>query len=152
MHCPFCHYEDTRVIDSRVVEDGHAVRRRRKCEQCEKRFSSFERIQFRLPLVIKRGGLRQPFDVEKIRTGMQKALEKRAVTARQLDQAVEKVLYAIEESNEQEMPSSQLALYVMRILQALDGVAYVRFVSVYQKFESVEEFITVVRQTMQTKD
>ncbi|MDQ6962574.1 MAG: transcriptional regulator NrdR [Mariprofundaceae bacterium] len=152
MHCPFCHHEDTRVIDSRVVEDGHAVRRRRKCENCKKRFSSLERIQLRLPLVIKRGGLRQPFDVEKIRLGMQKALEKRAITAQQLDQAVEKVLYEIEETAEQEMLSSQLALCVMGVLQALDGVAYVRFVSVYQKFESVEEFITVVRQTMQIKD
>jgi len=152
VHCPFCHHEDTRVIDSRVVEEGHAVRRRRKCEQCDRRFSSFERIQLRLPLVVKRGGLRQPFDVEKIRVGMQKALEKRAVTATQLNQAVEKVLYEIEETNEQEILSSHIALCVMRVLQRLDGVAYVRFVSVYQKFESVEEFITVVRQTMKTKD
>jgi len=152
MHCPFCHYEDTRVIDSRVVENGQAVRRRRKCEQCEKRFSSFERVQLRLPLVVKQGGLRQPFDVEKVRLGMQKSLEKRTVTAQQLNTAVDKVLYEIEESHEQEVSSSQIALCVMRVLQALDGVAYVRFVSVYQKFESVEEFITVVRQTMETKD
>lgn len=152
MHCPFCRHEDTRVIDSRVVEDGHAVRRRRKCEQCKKRFSSVEHIQLRLPLVIKRSGLSQPFDVEKIRLGMQKSLEKRAITAQKLNEAVEKVLYEVEERGEQEILSSELALCVMAVLQALDGVAYVRFVSVYQKFESVEEFITVVRQTMQIKD
>ena len=100
MHCPFCTHDDTRVVDSRVVEDGSAVRRRRHCDECGKRFSSFERAELRLPLVIKKDGTRVAFNIEKVRDGMQKSLEKRPVSADDLEKSVHSVLKAVQESNE----------------------------------------------------
>ena len=145
MHCPFCGNDDTRVIDSRVAEDGAAVRRRRECELCSKRFSTFERMQLRLPLVIKKDGARQTFDVEKVRGGMQTALEKRPVSAEQLSQGVEAVVRAVQEQGESEIPSTEIGGFVMQQLQQLDGVAYVRFASVYREFKDVDEFLAAVK-------
>jgi transcriptional repressor NrdR len=145
LHCPFCGNDDTRVIDSRIAEEGSAVRRRRECEACGKRFSTFERAELRLPLVIKKdGGRRQPFDVENIRRGMQKALEKRPVSAEQLNQGVEAVLRAVQETGESEIPSTRIGEFVMEQLKRLDGVAYVRFASVYREFKDVDEFLAAV--------
>jgi transcriptional repressor NrdR len=145
MHCPFCAHDDTRVIDSRVVEDGATVRRRRHCDACGKRFSSFERAELRLPLVVKKDGTRVTFNIEKVRHGMQKSLEKRPVTADALESAVQKVLRAVQESGENEISAEIIGDFVMEQLRNLDGVAYVRFSSVYREFKDVDEFLTAVR-------
>jgi transcriptional repressor NrdR len=148
LHCPFCRCPDTRVIDSRVVEEGAAVRRRRECEDCGKRFTTTEHAQLRLPLVVKKDGVRQAFDVEKLRGGMQKALEKRPVTAEQIDQAVEHILAGLRELGESEVPAGHIGDFVMDELQKLDGVAYVRFASVYREFKDVDEFLAAVKSAM----
>jgi len=145
MYCPFCSHDDTRVVDSRVVEEGSAVRRRRECEACGKRFSSYERAELRLPLVIKKDGARQSFDLEKIRSGMQKALEKRPVSAAQLEHGMNAVLRAVQESGKSEISVGSLGEFVMEQLRELDGVAYVRFASVYREFKDVDEFLTAVK-------
>ncbi len=152
MYCPFCANDDTRVIDSRVVEDGAAVRRRRECERCGKRFSSYERAELRLPLVIKKDGTRQSFNVEKVRAGMQKALEKRAVTADQLEKGLNAVLRAVQETGQSEIAADQLGEFVMEQLRKLDGVAYVRFASVYREFKDVDEFLTAVKTAVGKKE
>ncbi len=145
MYCPFCSHDDTRVVDSRVVEDGAAVRRRRECEKCGKRFSTYERAELRLPLVIKKDGTRQSFDLNKIRSGMQKALEKRPVSADQLEHGINAVLRAVQESGKSEIAVGALGEFVMEQLRDLDGVAYVRFASVYREFKDVDEFLTAVK-------
>jgi len=145
MHCPFCTHDDTRVIDSRVVEDGAAVRRRRQCDECGKRFSSFERAELRLPLVIKKDGTRVAFNIDKVRNGMQKSLEKRPVSADDLEKSVYSVLRSVQESNESEISADMIGDFVMEQLRNLDGVAYVRFSSVYREFKDVDEFLTAVR-------
>jgi len=145
MHCPFCGHDDTRVIDSRVVEDGEAVRRRRACERCGKRFSTFERAVLRLLLVIKKDGTRQAFDIGKIHRGMQKALEKRPVSAEQLERGVNEVLRSVRELGVGEVPSAKIGEFVMEQLRGLDGVAYVRFASVYREFKDVDDFLAAVR-------
>ncbi len=145
MYCPFCSHDDTRVVDSRVVEDGAAVRRRRECEKCGKRFSTYERAELRLPLVIKKDGTRQSFDLDKIRSGMQKALEKRPVSADQLEHGINAVLRAVQESGKSEIAVGALGEFVMEQLRDLDGVAYVRFASVYREFKDVDEFLTAVK-------
>ncbi len=151
MHCPFCTHDDTRVVDSRVVEDGSAVRRRRHCDECGKRFSSFERAELRLPLVIKKDGTRVAFNIEKVRDGMQKSLEKRPVSADDLEKSVHSVLKAVQESNENEISAEVIGDYVMEQLRNLDGVAYVRFSSVYREFKDVDEFLTAVRAAIGTQ-
>lgn len=150
MHCPFCPHDDTRVVDSRVVEDGSAVRRRRHCEACGKRFSSYERAELRLPLVIKKDGTRVAFNIEKVRDGMQKSLEKRPVSADDLEKSVHSVLKAVQESNENEITAEVIGDFVMEQLRKLDGVAYVRFSSVYREFKDVDEFLTAVRAAIGT--
>jgi len=152
MYCPFCSHDDTRVVDSRVVEEGAAVRRRRECEACGKRFSTYERAELRLPLVIKKDGTRQAFNLEKIRSGMQKALEKRPVSASQLEQGMNAVVRAVQESGESEIAVSTLGEFVMEQLRELDGVAYVRFASVYREFKDVDEFLTAVKTAMGKKE
>ncbi|MDQ6976903.1 MAG: transcriptional regulator NrdR [Ghiorsea sp.] len=151
MHCPFCTHDDTRVVDSRVVEDGSAVRRRRHCDECGKRFSSFERAELRLPLVIKKDGTRVAFNIEKVRDGMQKSLEKRPVSADDLEKSVHSVLKAVQESNENEISAETIGDFVMEQLRNLDGVAYVRFSSVYREFKDVDEFLTAVRAAIGTQ-
>ncbi|MES0370801.1 MAG: transcriptional regulator NrdR [Mariprofundaceae bacterium] len=151
MHCPFCANDDTRVIDSRVVEDGAAVRRRRECEVCGKRYSTYERAELRLPMVVKKEGARQAFNVEKIRGGLQKALEKRPVSADKLEQAVNNVLRLVQELGESEVPAEMIGEFVMQQLQELDGVAYVRFASVYREFKDVDDFLAAVKNAMDKK-
>ena len=152
MFCPFCANDDTRVVDSRVVEEGAAVRRRRECEKCGKRFSSYERAELRLPLVIKKDGARQSFDIEKIRSGMQKALEKRPVSADQLEHGVNAVLRSVQERGDSEIDAEQLGEFVMEQLRRLDGVAYVRFASVYREFKDVDDFLTAVKTAVGKKE
>jgi transcriptional repressor NrdR len=143
LHCPFCANDDTRVIDSRVVEDGAAVRRRRECEVCGKRYSTYERAELRLPMVVKKDGTRQAFNVEKIRSGLQKALEKRPVSADSLEQAVNSILRSVQELGESEIPAESVGEF--------DGVAYVRFASVYREFKDVDDFLAAVKNAMADK-
>lgn len=133
------------MIDSRIADGGSAVRRRRECETCGKRFSTFERMLLRLPLVIKKDATRQAFDAEKVRGGMQKALEKRPVSAAQLQDAVDAVLTAILEMGESEIAATRIGDFVMEQLRHLDGVAYIRFASVYREFKDVDDFLTAVQ-------
>jgi len=152
MYCLFCSNDDTRVVDSRVVEEGAAVRRRRECELCGKRFSTYERAELRLPLVIKKDGARQSFDLEKIRSGMQKALEKRPVSVDQLEHGMNAVIRAVQESGQSEIDVASLGEFVMEQLRELDGVAYVRFASVYREFKDVDEFLTAVKTVVGKKE
>ena len=152
MCCPFCAHDDTRVVDSRVVEDGAAVRRRRECEACGKRFSTYERAELRLPLVVKKDGTRQSFDLAKVHSGMQKALEKRPVSAEQLEKGVNAVLRAVQEMGVSEIPAERLGDFVMEQLRMLDGVAYVRFASVYSEFKDVDEFLASVKTAVSKKE
>ncbi len=151
MYCPFCANDDTRVIDSRVVEDGATVRRRRECEVCLKRFSTYERAELRLPMVVKKDGIRQTFDVEKIRSGMQKALEKRPVSADALEQGMQAIVCSVQERGEPEIPAADVGNLVMEQLRQLDGVAYIRFASVYREFKDVDEFLAAVKNAMERK-
>jgi len=139
------------VIDSRVVEEGATVRRRRECEVCNKRFSSYERAELRLPMVIKKDGSRQSFDVDKLRHGMQKALEKRPVSAEAVSSALNGILSDVQGLGESEISASKVGDYMMDALQALDGVAYVRFASVYREFKDIDDFLAAVKSAMDTE-
>jgi transcriptional repressor NrdR len=140
MHCPFCQHEDTRVIDSRVSEDGSTIRRRRECENCSERFNTFEVAELKLPAIVKSDGRRENFDERKLRTSFDRALQKRPVSAEQIDGAVRSVVHALRLSGERELPSLRVGEFVMAELKKLDQVAYVRFASVYRKFEDVQAF------------
>ena len=140
MHCPFCQHEDTRVIDSRVTEDGSSIRRRRECESCGERFNTFETAELKLPSLVKGDGRREAFDERKLRTGFERALQKRPVSGEQIDAAVRGVIHALRMTGEREVPSRTVGVFVMNELRKLDQVAYVRFASVYRRFEDVAEF------------
>ena len=140
MHCPFCQHEDTRVIDSRVTEDGSTIRRRRECEHCNERFNTFETAELKLPSLVKSDGRREAFDERKLRTSFERPLQKRPVSAEQIDDAVRNVIVALRTSGERELASRRIGEYVMQELRNLDQVAYVRFASVYRQFQDVEDF------------
>ena len=140
MHCPFCQHEDTRVIDSRLTEDGATVRRRRECPQCGERFNTFETAELKLPAIVKSGERREVFDERKLRTSFERALQKRPVASSDVDTAVREIINDLRRSGEREVPSRQVGELVMRELKKLDQVAYVRFASVYRKFEDVQAF------------
>lgn len=140
MHCPFCQHAATRVIDSRVSEDGATIRRRRECEMCGERFSTLETIELKLPSVIKSDGSRQAFSSAKLRTSFDRALQKRAVSEEQVEAAMRAVVYQLRKSGDREIPSRQLGDYVMAELRKLDHVGYVRFASVYRRFQDVADF------------
>jgi transcriptional repressor NrdR len=140
VHCPFCQHEDTRVIDSRVSEDGATIRRRRECEQCGERFNTFETAELKMPAIVKTDGRREAFDERKLRTSFERPLQKRPVSAEQIDDAVRNVIVALRTSGERELASRRIGEYVMQELRKLDQVAYVRFASVYRKFQDVEDF------------
>ena len=140
MHCPFCQHDDTRVIDSRVSDDGTTIRRRRECPSCGERFNTFETAEIKLPAVIKSDGRRESFDEHKLRAGFERALQKRPVSSEQVDAAVRTVVEDLRRSGEREMPSMRIGELVMRELKKLDQVAYIRFASVYRSFQDVQEF------------
>lgn len=140
MHCPFCHADDTKVVDSRLTEDGSQVRRRRECIQCNERITTFETAELSLPRVIKRDGQRCAFDAEKLRAGMLRALEKRPVNTAQVDAAMNRILKNVRNSGEREIHSHVLGEWVMDELRAMDQVAYVRFASVYRSFQDINAF------------
>ena len=140
MHCPFCQHDNTRVIDSRVSEDGATIRRRRECEACGERFSTLETIEIKLPAIIKSDGRREAFDARKLRAGFDRALQKRPVSEEQIEAAVRAVIHAIRMSGEREIASRRIGEFVMNELRKLDHVGYVRFASVYRSFEDVADF------------
>ncbi|AMG02659.1 MULTISPECIES: transcriptional regulator NrdR [Vibrio] len=140
MHCPFCSENDTKVIDSRLVADGHQVRRRRQCLACNERFTTFESAELVMPRVIKSNGNREPFDEEKMVGGMQRALEKRPVSADAIELAISTIKSKLRATGEREVPSKLIGNLVMEQLKELDKVAYIRFASVYRSFEDVREF------------
>ncbi|OFV87002.1 MAG: transcriptional regulator NrdR [Acidobacteria bacterium RBG_16_68_9] len=141
MKCPFCHDIENRVIDSRLTKDGGVIRRRRECSQCRRRFTTYERVEEVLPLVVKKDSRREVFDRMKIVAGMTKACEKRPVSAAAIEAAADRVERLIQDRGEKEVPSSILGEAIMRELHSLDQVAYVRFASVYRSFQDVGEFM-----------
>ena len=144
MHCPFCADIDTRVIDSRLVSDGTQVRRRRECSSCGERFTSYEIAELVMPKLIKQDGTRQPFDEDKLRNGIMRALEKRPVSVEDIEQAITHIKSGLRATGEHEIPAQQLGEMVMSVLRKLDDVAYVRFASVYRRFKDVQEFRTAI--------
>jgi transcriptional repressor NrdR len=140
MHCPFCQAQDTKVIDSRLVGDGTQIRRRRECELCKARFTTFETADLALPRIIKSDGERQPFNGTKLKAGMLRALEKRPLSSEEVDAIFGNVLTQIRQLGEREIPSRMLGEIVMKSLKSVDQVAYVRFASVYRDFQDIEEF------------
>ena len=144
MWCPFCHHTDTRVVDSRLTGDGMQIRRRRQCESCNSRFNTYETPELKAPRIIKSNGAREAFSEDKLRNGMLRALEKRPVETQEVERSIRKLLFEIRSVEDVEIPSSLIGEWVMRELSALDQVAYVRFASVYKKFEDVQAFRDVI--------
>jgi transcriptional repressor NrdR len=142
MNCPFCTHADTRVVDSRLGREGNNIRRRRECEECGKRFTTYERVEEMLPLVVKKDGRRESFDRHKIVAGMKRACEKRPVSIATIEQFVDRLEHQLQESGEKEIPSSRVGEAVMEALHEIDQVAYVRFASVYREFRDINEFMS----------
>ena len=146
MHCPFCKAEDTQVIDSRVSDDGDSIRRRRRCAACNKRFTTYETVEFRMPQVVKQDGSRSEFDLDKLRTGFMRALHKRPVPTPLVDEAVANVRQSVLALGEREIPSRRIGEMVMKELYKLDEVAYIRFASVYKSFQGVDDFRDAIKE------
>ncbi len=140
MHCPFCGDQDTKVIDSRLVAEGDQVRRRRECQTCKERFTTFETAELVMPRVIKSDGAREPFDENKLRAGLLRALEKRPVDTEEVETSINRILHELRSTGEREVPSRLVGEAVMKELKTVDVVAYVRFASVYRDFQDVSEF------------
>jgi transcriptional repressor NrdR len=140
MHCPFCGHDETKVIDSRLAGEGRQIRRRRQCLACNERFTTFEAAELVMPRVVKNDSRRQPFDEDKLRSSMVRALEKRPVPSDQLEQAIGHLVHKLRTMGEREVPSRLIGELVMEELRALDEVAYVRFASVYRRFQDITEF------------
>jgi len=140
MHCPFCNATETKVIDSRLVAEGNQVRRRRECITCEERFTTFETAELVMPRLIKGNGNREPFNEDKLRAGILKALEKRPVSMELVENSINHIKHQLRATGEREIPSKIVGEKVMNELKSLDEVAYVRFASVYRSFKDLNEF------------
>lgn len=140
MHCPFCSADETKVIDSRLVAEGHQVRRRRECVECHERFTTFESAELVMPRVIKSNGSREPFNEDKLRGGIQRALEKRPVSMEAVEESVNRIKSQLRATGEREVGAKLIGNLVMEELKGLDKVAYIRFASVYRSFEDIREF------------
>lgn len=149
MHCPFCRAADTKVIDSRLVADGGQVRRRRECQDCHERFTTFEQAELWMPSIIKSDDSREPFNEEKLHAGFNRALEKRPVSIEQIDAAISTIKHRLQATGEREVPSRSVGELVMEQLRQLDQVAYVRFASVYRSFQDVSEFAAEIDRLQQ---
>jgi transcriptional repressor NrdR len=145
MRCPFCSHGETQVVETRESDEGDVVRRRRRCQTCDKRFTTYERAEIALPVVVKKDGTRADFEPAKLRASMQLALRKRPVNIEQVDAALARIEEKLLTSGARELPSTQLGELVMRELKKIDKVAYVRFASVYRSFEDVDEFRQLIR-------
>ena len=146
MKCPFCGAAETTVADTRINEDGDIVRRRRRCLSCDKRFSTYERDEIRLPQVVKKNGSRVDYDREKLSASLWLALRKRPVTVEAVDAAIVRIEDKLLALGEREIPSEKVVEMVRRELKKLDKVAYIRFASVYRNFEDVDEFSDIIRE------
>ena len=144
MKCPFCRDLDNRVIDSRLGKDGDIIRRRRECQKCERRFTTYERVEEVLPMIVKKDGRRETYDRMKVISGLKKACEKRPVSVERMEAAADAVERLLQERGEKEVPSSVIGEEVMRALYELDQVAYVRFASVYRSFRDLDEFMSAL--------
>jgi transcriptional repressor NrdR len=151
MRCPFCSSEDTQVVDTRSNEDSNVIRRRRKCPKCDKRFTTYERVELRMPRLVKKGGSRTDFDREKLVGSMTLALRKRPVATEEVDSAADRIEEKLRSLGEREIPTSRVGDLVMRELAKLDKIAYIRFASVYRSFESPEEFREAVQEVKTKK-
>lgn len=140
MRCPFCNFDDTKVIDSRLVAEGGQVRRRRECLSCAERFTTFESAELLMPRVIKTNGSREPFDEEKLRNGILRAVQKRPVSIEQVEAVITQIKHQLQATGERELDSRVIGEKVMEALKSLDHVAYVRFASVYRSFQDLNEF------------
>ncbi|TSA56279.1 MAG: transcriptional repressor NrdR [Methylophilaceae bacterium] len=145
MKCPFCGVDDTQVIDSRVNEEGNAIRRRRKCSGCDKRFTTYETAELHLPQVVKTNGTREEFSREKLRLSFSRALHKRPVPTEYVDRALDRISQKLLGLGEREVPARILGESVMHELKLMDKVAYIRFASVYRSFSDVDDFNEVIR-------
>lgn len=146
MKCPFCGAASTQVTDTRENDEGDIIRRRRRCTECDKRFTTYERIELKMPQVVKRNGSRVEFDRDKLLDSMKLALRKRPVTAENVEASLDRIESRLLSMGEREIPSEKLGELVMRELKRLDKVAYIRFASVYRNFEDAEEFSEVIRE------
>jgi len=151
MKCPFCSAPDTKVLDSRNLDEGSVIRRRRKCESCQKRFTTFETVELSMPMVIKRDGRREAFQKDKIKSGIEKACEKRPISAIQVERIINNIERAILDISDKEVNSKDIGNLVMMYLRHLDPVAYIRFAAVYRKFQDVEEFVNELKQDEYTQ-
>jgi transcriptional repressor NrdR len=146
MRCPFCDSPDTHVVDSREADDGGSVRRRRRCAQCEKRFTTYERVELAMPAVVKKNGSRVEFDPAKLRASLSLALRKRPVASEAIDAAIHRIAEKLLGLGLREVPSERIGELVMRELKKLDKIGYVRFASVYRNFEDVDEFADLIQE------
>lgn len=151
MHCPFCSEPDTRVIDSRLSNDGDQVRRRRECSTCNERFTTYESAELNMPRIVKQDGSRMPFKEDKLCTGVMRALEKRPVSTDQVDEAINRIKHQLLAAGEREINSAKIGNMVMEELLALDQVAYIRFASVYLDFGDVNAFRDAIEKIEKTK-
>ncbi|WFE68240.1 transcriptional regulator NrdR [Thiomicrospira sp. R3] len=149
MYCPFCNAPDTKVIDSRLSTEGAQVRRRRECQECGERFTTYENVELSLPRVVKSDGNREKFDEDKLRRGLVKALEKRPVASESIDKIVNQIVKSMMADGAREVPSSQLGEWIMQALREVDQVAYVRFASVYRSFQDVNAFREEIEKLVQ---
>ncbi|GBL46289.1 ribonucleotide reductase transcriptional regulator NrdR [Sulfuriferula multivorans] len=145
MKCPFCSAFDSQVVDSRLSEAGDSIRRRRRCTSCDKRFTTYETIELRLPQVVKSNGVRQEFSQEKLREGFRRALHKRPVPTEYVDAAIDRIVKQVLSLGEREVPARQIGGMVMNELKRLDKIAYIRFASVYKSFQDVDDFRDVLK-------
>ena len=150
MKCPFCSYEDTQVVDSRVSESGDSIRRRRRCVACDKRFTTYEVVELRMPQLVKSNGSREEFDENKIRTGFSRALHRRPVPANLVEDAINRIIQTTLSFGEREIESRRIGELVMEELRKLDKVAYIRFASVYRNFQDEEDFREVLEEVQKS--
>jgi transcriptional repressor NrdR len=148
MKCPFCGADETQVVDSRVSEEGDSIRRRRRCLSCEKRFTTYETVELRMPQVVKANGIREEYDQDKLRIGFTRALHKRPVPTEYVDAAIDRISQKLLSLGEREIASRRIGEMVMRELYRLDKVAYIRFASVYKDFQDPEDFRDVLRDVL----
>jgi transcriptional repressor NrdR len=146
MRCPFCDHPDTQVIETREADDGAVLRRRRRCAQCDKRFTTYERVELSLPAVVKKNGLRADFERDKLRASLALALRKRPVTTEAIDAAASRIEEKLRSLGVREVPSERIGELVMRELRKIDKIAYVRFASVYRDFQDVDEFAEAIEE------
>ena len=151
MKCPFCNADDTSVIDSRVSEEGNKVRRRRRCLSCDKRFTTYETIELRLPQVVKEGGTRSEFSRDKLLTGFMRALHKRPVPTKDVDEAIDQIIQKLLSLGEREIASRKIGEMVMQELYNLDKVAFIRFASVYRSFQDADDFHDAIKEVQRPR-